>query len=1076
MKSIRLLLLVLLSMMTVVSAMDVVVKQDDPFADVTRGALRVVKADGVVVECPLKNSAYAVDIAGPVAQVTLVQTFTNPFPETIEAVYVFPLSHDSGVNSLEMEIGERRIVGALMRRGDAAVLYEKAKATGRTASLLDQERPNIFTQKIANLPPGGEVRIRIGYVERLAYDRGAYEFHLPLVVGPRFIPGSPISGVVAPDPAVAAVTVPVVLPPGDGAPKGTGWSPDTPQVPDASRITPPVLKPGVKPPFDVSIAVRIDAGLAIRDVRSVHHRVHLARADAQRATIALDPTDGVPNKDFVVRYAVDGERPAVGVVGHRAADGGYLLLTLQPGQLDQALEQRVPRDLCFLVDVSGSMSGAPLAKVKEAMSRFLTLAGPQDRLQVVTFAGSAHTCFPDYLPATPENIRVAISVIERKQAGGGTDMLAGIQAVLAAPVDPARQRVVVMLTDGYIGNEAEIIKELGERLSDRLRFWCLGIGNSVNRFLVDGVAEAGGGMGVVLGVHEDAVPVVNSMMTRIQRPQLDQVEIDWGGLTVSQVMPPRIGNLWSGQPVRIAARCVFDQAQTVTVTVRGRREGEVVAIPVTVTLDPVQQGTSAVRTIWARERSARLQRDLVHNHDEETIIQLTDLSLRYSLMSPYTSFVAVDERIVNPGGTGRRIDVAVPLPDGVGISAMPVMEAPPMEEASAADLLVQYDVAVHSGSTGAFMAIGAGGGTVGMFGARSGGGKRRALAKGGGSRASESAVDAGLRFLRRHQNPDGSWEVVGYVSNCTEAPKCEAGIGGADDQVAVTAQAVLGFLGGGYDHKTPNKYRTTVEAALTFLMKRQQADGALATTVAAHTQALAALGEAFAMTNDPTLKLPTERGIAWLLARRMADAHGKPLAWGDGRTFDAALTLDAVQALKAAIAGGLDVGDGLERATVWTSLAWRAENPAHGGLTAAQESRFPARLTSAGLTQGEDTVAGALLVALLGHPDGAIAADSLLLRLRQTTAAPTAGVLEPRHLYLGTQAGFHAGGEWWTWWHGTHVAAVPGAQRKGDGCFDGSWDPPTTMTRGRLQSTVLVLRTLEVVYAYQRMHPAPAKP
>jgi Ca-activated chloride channel homolog len=1066
------LLLMMLTMTAIFSADGVVAVNKDLFADVTRGALRVVKPDGDVVECPLKHSAYAVDIAGPVAQVTLVQTFTNPFPELIEAVYVFPLSHESGVNSLEMEVGDRRIVGALLRREDAQMVYVQAKATGRTASLLDQERPNIFTQRISNLPPGGEVRIRLGYVERLTYDRGAYEFHLPLVVGPRFIPGSPTSGVVALDPAVAKVTVPIEARQGDGAPKGTGRHPDTNEVPDASRITPPVLQPGVKPPFDVSITVRIAAGMAIRDVRSVHHRVHLARPDATSAAITLDPSDAVPNKDFVVRYAVDGERPAVGVVTHRAADGGYLLLTLQPGQLDQQLEQRVPRDLCFLVDVSGSMNGKPLAKVKEAMAKFLALAGPQDRLQVVTFAGSAHTCFPTYLLATPENIRSALSEVDRMNSGGGTQMMAGVKAVLDEPLDPARQRVVVMLTDGYIGNETDIIAEVGRRLSDRLRFWCLGVGSSVNRFLVDGVAEVGGGMGKVLGLDEDALPVVSDMMSRIQRSQLDQVVIDWGGLPVTEVVPEKLTSLWSGQPVQICARCAVDQTGPVTVTVRGRSEGAAVSIPVTVSLAQAPVGTAAVRTIWARQRSAGLQRQLSIKCDNKLVEEITEHCLRYSLMSPYTSFVAVDERIINPGGTGRRIDVAVPLPDGVSMEALPVLKREVIVEHAPELLAASEDMtsvdSAETGSTGAFLSIGAGGGSAGMFSNRTGGGKRRALAAGGAAKNSESATDAALRFLRRHQGADGSWHPVTYPDACTEVMKCEPGAGGVEDQIALTAKALLGFLGAGYDHKSPTKYRGPVERALAFLRGRQQADGALATTVEAHALALTALAEAYAMTNDPELKPFADRAIVCLLSRRIAGPDGKPLAWGDETGVSTALSVAAVLALKSCLAAGLDTSDGMQRAKVWIELAWKAANPAWKTLDVyTQSSQYPARWTIAGQVEGEDHAAALAMVFLGCHP-GDVMLETVMNRLKETAPPPADIVQHPRLLLFATMSSFQAGGERWKWWNETYRTGVPAAQRTGDGCFDGSWNPPASLPRGRLHSTALILLSLEVYYCYTR--------
>jgi Ca-activated chloride channel family protein len=1044
---------------------------EDPFADVTRGALRAQGPDGVTTECPLLHSAYTVEIAGPVAQVTLVQTFANPFPGPVEAVYVFPLPHEAGVNGLTMEIGERRIVGALLRREDARVVYEEATKAGKTASLLDQERPNIFTQRVGNLPPGEEVRIRIAYVERLVYDRGAYECHLPLVVGPRFIPGSPISGTAPPDPAVAAVAIPVQVDKGDGAPKGSGWSPDTNQVPDASRITPPVLRPGQRPAHQVSIAVRLAAGLAITDLRSVHHRVTIARPTPATAEVVLHPDDALPNKDFVLRYAIDGERPVVGALAHQAADGGYVLLTLQPGRLDQHLDQRVPRDLCFLVDVSGSMHGKPLEQVKAAMRVFLGLAGPQDRIQVITFAGAAHTCFGTYLPATPENTRLALRAVDDLQSGGGTTMLAGIEAVLQEPPDPARQRMVVMLTDGYIGNEREIIAALGGRLTDRQRFWCLGIGTSVNRFLVDGVAAVGGGMGQVLGLDEDALSVVGAMMARIQRPQLEAVHIDWGGLPVSEVVPQGIPSLWSGQPLQITAR--YDAtaaAASATVTVHGRCAGEQVSIPVTVSLAEARAGTSAVRSVWARQRSAELQRQELRAHDDGLVQAITDLSLRYSLMGPYTSFVAVDERILAPTGPARRIDVAVPLPAGVGEQALPVLPKQAIEGA-VGELAgaIRPAGSTEQGSTGAFMAIGGGGGSAGMFGSRSGGGKRRALAKGGGTRASESAVDLALKFLARHQGADGSWHPVSYPANCSEAQKCEPGQGGVEEQVSLTAQIAVGFLMAGYDHQTPNKHRPSLQKAIGFLLAQQRADGALAADGEAHAQALDALGQALAMTGDPTLVQPIQRALEHLLALRLPGPDGRPLAWGAEGIVGTRVTVAAVMALKSCAVAGRAVGDGLESAERWHLLAWRSANPTWSTLHGTEASRFPSYWSPAAGPVGEDTASGAALSSMLGLRRGDVALDSLMVRLLVQHPGAESLRGDPRQLWLATRACYGYGGGAWSSWNPTMLALLTASQRRGDGCHDGSWDPPAANApaSGRLQSTVHALWTQELYYAFK---------
>jgi len=1022
------------------------------YDEVTQGALRVKAADGRVIECPLRHTAYRASIAGLVAQVEVVQTFVNPFAEAVEAVYVFPLSHESGINGMTMEIGERRLVGALLKRADARAVYEQAKADGKTASLLDQERPNIFTQSVGNLPPGGEVRIRIAYVEQLAYDRGAYEFHLPLVVGPRYMPGGKIPG----------------------ARSGTGVHPDTDQVPDAARISPPVLLPGQRTGHDVAIAVTLDAGIAIRELASANHQVAIERPTPATATIALKPADSIPNKDFVLRYAVAGAKPEVAAVSHVGADGGWLLLALQPAQVEAQLAGRRPRDLCFLVDVSGSMNGAPISKVREAMRALLGLVGPEDRVQVITFAGSTQALFPAYQPANKETIAAALAFSEAQQGGGGTEMLKGVRLALDEPLDSARMRMVVMLTDGFIGNEAAIIGDVGTRGNDRIRFWCIGIGSSPNRFLIDGVAAAGGGMGVVLGLNDDTTKLVDGLMSRIQSAQLDRISIDWGGLPVAAVVPQRLPPLWAGRPVLVNAR--FSGPGTGVVTVRGEVEGKPVAIPVQLTLPTQAPGNQALRTLWARQRlgEMRYQATIGDGYDLEKAI--TDLSLEYGVMTEYTSFVAVDDKVVNPGGRAKTVNVAVPLPDGVTTAALPVLSqdqlralGPQGREEAVAD--------AEMGGGSVFMAIGAGGGGAGMFGSRSGGGRKRAVGRGGGSKGSESTVDAGLRFLKKHQQPDGTWNPAQYQNNCTEEPKCEAGQGGNDDTIALTGQALLSFLGAGYDQATPNRYKATVKKGIDALVSLQQADGSIGGTLEAQALATTALAEAYAMTSDPAIRKPAQSAVDRLLALRLAGADGKPLAWGQTAVFDTAASVRAVMALKSAYAAGLNVGDGLEGAKRWLELAWKAANPGWEKLDLYKDvTTFPAQWSPTVGASGSENEAGAIAATFLGHKVGDPLLETLANAVSRTTLEMRTTDL--RRTWLGTLAIFQVGGERWKQWNSTVRDALVMSQRKGDGCFDASWDALTQTglgkERGRLQSTVHALLSLEVYYAYAQVPRPPS--
>jgi len=1043
---------------------------DSIYDAVTQGALRVKRADGAIVECPLRHSEYRVEISGLVAQVELVQTFVNPFPDPVEAVYVFPLSHESGVNAMSLEVGGRRIVGALLKRVDARKAYEAAQRAGKTAALLDQERPNIFSQRVGNIPPAGEVRIRIGYVERIAFDRGAYEFHLPLVVGPRFIPGTAVSGVMAQDTSLTGATVPVAVAPAVGTPSGTGWSPDTDRVGDASRITPPVLQPGMRNGHDVAISVRLEAGMAIRDLVSSSHQVTVERPQPDLAQIALRPEDAIPNKDFVLRYTVAGATPELSVVSHVADDGGYLLLTLQPAQLAVALQERKPRDLCFLIDVSGSMSGQPLDKVREAMRELLALAGPQDRIQVVSFASKTANLFPDFVPVTPVNVKTALAFNQQMQSGGGTNMLEGVRAVLNEPLQGERMRMAIMLTDGFIGNEKEIIAEVGTKGNDRIRFWCIGIGSSPNRYLIDGVAAAGGGMGVVLGLHDNSRSIADELMQRIQHAQIDHLSLDWGGLSVTDVVPTRLPPLWSGRPVVVCAR--FAGAGSGTVVMHGEVDGRKIDIPLRLELPAKASFNRAVRTLWARTKLSELrqQETTGAGYDQEAV--MTGLSLTYSVMTEYTSFVAVDERVINPGGVNRQINVAVPLPEGVTTAALPMLSSEQVQAMGCEEAIADSEI------DGAFMAIGVGGGSVGMYGSRSGGGRKRAVLKGGGSVASESAFDAALRFLKKHQAADGRWDPLSYQENCTETPKCEAGVGGADDTIVLTAQATLVFLGAGYDHVTPNRYKAVVAKALSWIQTQQKPDGSFGTTVEATACATQALAEVFGLTSDSALLVPTQHAVNRLLAMRLPGGDHQPLAWGTPAGFQTADTTRAVMALKSAFAAGLSVGDGLERATSWLELAWRAANPGWAKPEHLNSSEFPAQWSTSSGASGSEVEAGAVCAVLLGRKGG----DPLLDSLAATIAAlkPEVRQNDLRRLQLSSLALFQLGGDAWKAWNISTRDLLTTSQHKGDGCLDASWDPQTQVglgcQRGRLASTLHAAFILEIYYASAAVGAGPPAP
>jgi Ca-activated chloride channel homolog len=654
--------------------------------DVTQGALRITRA-GRLVECPLRHTDVQADVSGFVARVKVTQRFVNPSDEPIEALYVFPLPHRAAVDDMSMVVGKRRIVGLVRRRAEARDIYEAALAQGLTAGLLEQERPNIFTQSVGNIPPGEEVLIEISYVDVLEYDQGTYEFHFPMVVGPRYIPAG---------------------------------------VPDAARITPPVLKPGYRTGHDISLALRLEAGVPVRDLRVTSHQSQVQRTGRSQAQVKLSAAEAIPNKDFVLRYAVAGSKPELALLTHAPrGDDGYFLLMVQPRQMDEELREAPPREICFLVDVSGSMSGEPTAKVVETMRLLLKRMRPQDRIQVVTFASQAQKLFPAYLPATPPNIGRALAFTGALQGSGGTEMLQGIRTVLADPIEDGHVRIVLLLTDGYIGNEDEIIREVGRRAGDQIRFWAVGVGSSPNRHLIDGVGRQGG-MSANLGLREDPAPLVASVADRMQRAQLGRIELDWGQHAVYETYPARVPDLWSGTPVVVVGR--YRTHGPGTVRVNGRAEGQAVSFPLEVHFPDAAGDHAVLAKVWARRKIEDLTEQMTVAGDplEE---EITELALQYRLASAFTSFVAVDEseqarRLASPRPP-RRVMVPVPMPDGVsyegvfgygGVDMRPEAEA--QKITSAADHALVARFARVEGTRGAYRALRSAAPTPGASGGR----------------------------------------------------------------------------------------------------------------------------------------------------------------------------------------------------------------------------------------------------------------------------------------------------------------------------------------------------------------------
>jgi Ca-activated chloride channel family protein len=579
-------------------------------AAVTEGRL-TTRNHGETVDVPLEHTDVKIHVVGPLAEVSVEQRFHNPYDHKIDAVYLFPLPTNAAVNRLEIVSGERVIRGTIAPREEAQRKYVAAQKKGQVAALLTEERPNLFTQQVANLEPDARVAVRLHYVQSLAWQDGGYELVFPMVAGPRYMPKSKA----------------------------------------ALAIQPAILPPGLRSSHEISLAVDLEP--APRSLDSPSHRLAV-----QGSHIELQPGDTIPNKDFILRWQAAGDQPSFALLPHREKDQGSFLLLAQP-PLAVPDAEVAPRELIFVLDTSSSMAGRPLQKARELVRRALGGLRTADTFQIVCFGDDASALGPRLLAPRPRNVQLALQWMDALKAEGGTEMMSGLHAALALPHDPARLRIVVLLTDGYLGNEDEVLAMAGREIGSA-RLFSFGVGSAVNRFLLEELAQLGHGAAAVVRPDEDTARAVEQFHARIDRPLLTDVRIDWGGLAVKDVTP--IADLFFGQPLVLSGHYAPGSG---TVTVRAHQAGREVSFPLEVTLPERDASRPQVPLVWARARIAELERQLLRGENPAVVDEIRRLALQYGILTRYTAFVAVDEAS-RTSGRSQTVTVPVEVPEGVG--------------------------------------------------------------------------------------------------------------------------------------------------------------------------------------------------------------------------------------------------------------------------------------------------------------------------------------------------------------------------------------------------------------------------
>lgn len=585
-------------------------------------------------QLPLKKTHALVNIAGVIADVAISQVYKNEGLSTLEAIYTFPASTRAAIYSMEMLIGDRKIIAQIEEKKKARADYEKAKEEGKRTSLLEQSRPNVFQMNVANILAGDEITVVLKYTEILVPEKGTYQFVYPTVVGPRY--GGEVSDIASAD---------------------------------NQFIATPYQKEGELPLYDFDIKVNINAGMPIQHIACATHKTDISYPTLSNARINLDPSEiSGGNRDYILDYQLSGEQIESGLMLYKHEDENFFLWMVQPPKR-VTLENIPPREYIFIVDVSGSMNGFPLSVSKQLMRNLISNLRPTDQFNILLFAGNSGLFNNESVNATSENVNQAINFIDKQYGGGGTNILAALQRALNLPRQKESvSRTFVIVTDGYIGVEEQAFELIREKANEANTF-VFGIGSGVNRYLLEGIAHAGMGEPMVVTDSKFANEQAEKFREYIQQPVLSRINYKFNDFDAYDIIPETSPDVFAQRPIMILGK--YKGTPDGTITLKGYTGNKTYKKTVDVSGIVPLESNVALRYLWARERIKQLDNYAQVDNNVATIKEVTELGLNYNLITAYTSFIAIDEQtIVNESGQIQTVKQALLLPQGVSNSAV----------------------------------------------------------------------------------------------------------------------------------------------------------------------------------------------------------------------------------------------------------------------------------------------------------------------------------------------------------------------------------------------------------------------